>query len=83
MNTVYLEAGSGADHSVPTTVVKAVSEYVDIPVITGGGIRTPEDARAKVEAGATFIVTGNILDKSDNLGLIDEFVRAIHIKENF
>jgi phosphoglycerol geranylgeranyltransferase len=83
MNTVYLEAGSGADHSVPTPVVKAVSEYVDIPVITGGGIRTPEDARAKVEAGATFIVTGNVLDKSDNLGLIDEFVRAIHIKENF
>lgn len=81
MSTVYLEAGSGADHSVPDAVVKAVSHYIDIPVITGGGIRTPEEARSKVEAGSTFIVTGNVFDDSDNLKLIREFVRAIHIKK--
>ncbi len=82
MSTIYLEAGSGADHSIPDQVVKAVSSYVDIPVITGGGIRTPEDARSKIEAGATFIVTGNVLDDSRNLKLINDFSRAIHIKEN-
>lgn len=82
MSTIYLEAGSGADHSIPDQVVKAVSSYVDIPVITGGGIRTPEDARSKIEAGATFIVTGNVLDDSQNLKLINDFSRAIHIKEN-
>lgn len=81
MNTVYLEAGSGADHSVPTKIVKAVSSYVDIPVITGGGIKTPDDARSKVEAGTTFVVTGNILDDPENFELIDEFIRAIHFKE--
>jgi len=82
MSTIYLEAGSGADHSIPDQVVKAVSSYVNIPVITGGGIRTPEDARSKIEAGATFIVTGNVLDDSRNLKLINDFSRAIHIKEN-
>lgn len=81
MNTVYLEAGSGADHSVPTKIVKAVSSYVDIPVITGGGIKTPDDARSKVEAGTTFVVTGNVLDDPENFELIDEFIRAIHFKE--
>lgn len=83
MNTVYLEAGSGADHSIPTKIVKAVSSYVDIPVITGGGIKTPDDARSKVEAGTTFVVTGNVLDDPENFELIDEFIRAIHIKEFF
>jgi len=82
MSTIYMEAGSGADRSIPSQIVKAVSHYVDIPVITGGGIRTPEDARSKIEAGASFVVTGNVLDDSDNLSLINEFARAIHIKEN-
>ena len=82
MQTVYMEAGSGADRSIPAELVKAVASYIDIPVIVGGGIRTPEDARAKVEAGAKFIVTGNVLDKSENLTLIREFARAIHIKQN-
>lgn len=83
MNTVYLEAGSGADHSIPTKIVKAVSSYINIPVITGGGIKTPDDARSKVEAGTTFVVTGNVLDDPENFELIDEFIRAIHFKEFF
>jgi len=83
MKTVYLEAGSGADHSLPTPLVKAVSEFVDIPVITGGGIRTPADARAKAEAGAKFIVTGNILDRVTDFNLVNEFARAVHHKEHF
>lgn len=82
MQTVYLEAGSGADRSVPAEIIKSVSSYIDIPVITGGGIRTPADARSKIEAGASFVVTGNVLENQPNsLDLIDEFVRAIHIKE--
>jgi geranylgeranylglyceryl phosphate synthase family protein len=83
MSTVYLEAGSGAEHPVPTQVVKAVSSYIDIPVIVGGGIRTPEEARAKIEAGATFIVTGNVYDDNSNIKLVQEFVRAVHVKEHF
>lgn len=83
IKTVYLEAGSGADKPVDTRVVKAVSSYVDIPVITGGGIRTPEVAREKVEAGATFIVTGNLFDDDKNVAQVDDFVRAIHRKENY
>jgi phosphoglycerol geranylgeranyltransferase len=82
MSVIYMEAGSGAKHSIPSPIVKAVAGYVDIPVIVGGGIRTPEEAHSKVKAGATFIVTGNIYDNSDNIKLISEFARAIHIKEN-
>jgi len=81
MSVIYMEAGSGAKHAIPSSVVKAVSSYIDIPVIVGGGIRTPEEARERSEAGATFIVTGNIYDNSENIKLISEFARAVHIKE--
>jgi putative glycerol-1-phosphate prenyltransferase len=81
MQTIYLEAGSGAENSVPKEIVKAVSKYMNIPIITGGGIKKPDVAREKVEAGSNFIVTGNVLDNTDNLDIINEFARAVHIKE--
>lgn len=83
MSTVYLEAGSGADRPVPNEIVRAVSQYVTIPLIVGGGIRTPEEARAKVESGATFVVTGNVLEDDSQLGMVAEFARAIHYREHF
>ncbi len=79
MQTVYLEAGSGALNSVPNEMVKVVSSYCDIPIIVGGGIRTPDDAHNKVLAGAKMIVTGNYFEKEENFGLIKEFAAAIHI----
>lgn len=78
MRLVYLEAGSGADLAVTPEMVSAVSSYVSIPVIVGGGIRTPEEAEKRVKAGASFIVTGNVLEKANNARLIREFAQAIH-----
>ncbi|MFQ5677135.1 MAG: geranylgeranylglyceryl/heptaprenylglyceryl phosphate synthase [bacterium] len=78
MRLVYLEAGSGAQKSVPNELIAGVKKYVSIPIIVGGGIRTPEEARAKVEAGAAFVVTGNVLEKHGNNGLIKEFAEAVH-----
>ena len=80
MKMIYLEAGSGAIHSVPEEMIEAVSGYLTIPVIVGGGINTPEAARKKVEAGAAFVVTGNVLETSNHRGLIKEFADAIHWK---
>ncbi len=62
---VYLEAGSGAKLSVPAKVVGAVKQYVDIPVIVGGGIRDSATAQEKLLAGADIIVTGNMLTLPD------------------
>lgn len=76
--TIYLEGGSGADHSVPEQMIKAVSSVVEQPVIVGGGIRTPEVAAKKVMAGARFIVTGNILEERSDAQFIRAFVDAIH-----
>ncbi len=76
--TIYLEGGSGADHSVPAQIISTISQTVDVPLIVGGGIRTPDEASEKVNAGADFIVTGNILEKNNDPAFISAFVQAIH-----
>ncbi|MCX6137072.1 MAG: geranylgeranylglyceryl/heptaprenylglyceryl phosphate synthase [Ignavibacteriales bacterium] len=77
---VYLEAGSGADQSVPEEMIAAVAHYCSIPLIVGGGLRTPEAAQKKVKAGARFIVTGNVLESGSSASLIKEFADAIHTR---
>ncbi len=80
MKLIYLEAGSGADQSVPASMIKVVSDYCEIPVIVGGGIRSPQSAREKVENGAKIIVTGNFFEDENNWELIKNFAEAVHIK---
>ncbi len=77
---LYLEAGSGAEQSVPDEMVAAVSNYCSVPLIVGGGIRTAEEARKKVKAGAKFVVTGNVLEKNGSQDLVKEFASAIHVR---
>ncbi|HMU42009.1 MAG TPA: geranylgeranylglyceryl/heptaprenylglyceryl phosphate synthase [Ignavibacteriaceae bacterium] len=81
MKLVYLEAGSGADNPVPNEMIKAVSEYCTIPVIVGGGIKSPEAAHEKVKNGASIIVTGNFFEKENNWNMIKEFASAVHTKQ--
>ncbi len=80
MKLIYLEAGSGAQDSVPDEMVRAVSEECSVPVIVGGGIRDPQTARKKVENGASVIVTGNFFEDENNWYLIKDFANAVHLK---
>ena len=82
MKLIYLEAGSGADNSVPNEMIKAVSSQCTIPVVVGGGIRNPQTAREKVENGASIIVTGNYFEDENNWDLRKDFASSIHIKQS-
>ncbi len=78
MRFVYLEAGSGAETSVPVEILKTVRGTTETTLIVGGGIRTPEAAAELVKAGAEIIVTGTIVEKSENRSkTIGEIVKAI------
>ncbi|NHI93617.1 MAG: geranylgeranylglyceryl/heptaprenylglyceryl phosphate synthase [Candidatus Lokiarchaeota archaeon] len=61
---VYFEAGSGVDQMVPLEMVKATSNFIDIPLIIGGGINTEEDAVKFSKTGASAIVQGTYIEKS-------------------
>ena len=79
MKLVYLEAGSGAPEPVPVGLVRAVKAAVDIPVVAGGGVRSPAAAAALAHAGADVVVTGTIVEIAKDgsaLGRIVEAVKA-------
>jgi phosphoglycerol geranylgeranyltransferase len=75
---IYLEAGSGAENAVPDEMIAAIRRYTNVPMIVGGGINTPAEARKKVKAGANFIVTGTVLENNGDARLIKEFAAAVH-----
>lgn len=82
MKLVYLEAGSGAQQPVPEGMVHAVASYVDIPLLVGGGLTTPEECAARIEAGASFIVVGNGLENDPTFALLRELTAATHPRES-
>lgn len=73
---VYLDAGSGALNSVPKAMISQVRKDIDLPLIVGGGIRTPELAKEKCKAGADLIVIGNVLEEKPEL--LSSLVEAVH-----
>jgi phosphoglycerol geranylgeranyltransferase len=78
MKLVYLEAGSGARDSVPAATIAAVRQRIDLPIAVGGGIRDPETARQKVQAGAHIVVIGSAIERRPDQDLIREFAESIH-----
>jgi phosphoglycerol geranylgeranyltransferase len=80
MRFVYLEAGSGVENPVPPEMIKAVKSITPLPLIVGGGIRTGEQVKDVVIAGANVIVTGNILEENHGKSKITELVG--NIKKN-
>ncbi|HTY46830.1 MAG TPA: geranylgeranylglyceryl/heptaprenylglyceryl phosphate synthase [Methanomassiliicoccales archaeon] len=77
MDLVYYEAGSGAPEPVPPQMVQAVKKNLRIPIIVGGGIRTPEQADVMRKAGADIIVTGTIVELGGYASRLESIIRAI------
>jgi putative glycerol-1-phosphate prenyltransferase len=48
-------------------MTKKIRNSVDLPIIVGGGIKTPEAAREIWDAGADIVVVGNAIEKSSEL----------------
>ena len=76
MRLIYLEAGSGAINKIPADVVRKIASEVNIGLIVGGGIRTPQMAKEIVESGATHVVIGSAIE--DSTAIAEEFSSAIH-----
>ena len=78
MDCVYLEAGSGAPAPVPSAMVRTVRSALSVPLLVGGGIRTPAQAREAASAGADIIVTGTAVERSaDPYRKLQALVRAV------
>lgn len=78
MKAIYLEGGSGAARPVDPSIIKAVTDELTIPVITGGGINSAEKADQAFGAGADMIVIGNGCEQ--NPVLIKD---VCHVRDNY
>ena len=76
LKLIFMDAGSGSDRKVSPEMIKMVSSSIDVPLIIGGGIRTPEMAIESAKAGADLIVVGNHFEKDPSA--IIKIADAIH-----
>lgn len=76
LKVLYMDAGSGARHTISRSMIEAVSKNTELPLIVGGGIKTAEKALELCTAGADVIVVGNSIEKDP--GIIAEMADAIH-----
>ncbi len=74
MQIIYLEAGSNAKQFVPTGLIQTVKNEIDIPLIVGGGIKTPKHLHEVYNAGADIAVIGTAVEQ--NPRLIPEFYKV-------
>jgi phosphoglycerol geranylgeranyltransferase len=78
MRFVYLEAGSGVKQSVPPGMIKMVKSMISVPLIVGGGIRSGEQVKKIVDAGASIIVTGNITEEQGGTrDKLEELIKGV------
>ena len=75
LRLLYMDAGSGAKVPIDAEIIESVSNAVNVPLIVGGGIRTPEKAAANAKAGADVIVVGNAIESEPNL--VIEMAQAV------
>ena len=76
LQLIYMDAGSGAENPVRLQMITKVKHNISVPLILGGGIRTPGYAKKASQAGADLIVVGNAIEKEPEL--ITEMCKAVH-----
>ena len=79
---LYLEAGSGATTPVSPELIQAARTSCDLTLFVGGGIRDGETARKAVQAGADWIITGNLTESFDDADelqkVLTEFISTMN-----
>jgi len=68
MKLIYLEAGSGAQNSVPIDMIRTIKESINIPIVVGGGIRSESTMLEIFRAGASLVVIGSAIENNPKVG---------------
>lgn len=81
INVTFVDGSVGTPEIVLTKaltfdIIDSETVDIDIPLIIGGGIRTPEAAAAAREAGADIIVTGTLLEQCSDGSKLKAVVSA-------
>lgn len=74
LKAIYLEGGSGAQLPISVETIVEVKNNINLPIIVGGGLHTPQQVHAARSAGASMVVVGNALEK--NIDILKDLVDA-------
>ena len=75
---VLTDTGSNPKEGhVPLEMIKAVAASINIPYIVAGGIRTSEQAKNVIKAGASAIQVGTAFEQNNGVSKIKEMVKAV------
>jgi phosphoglycerol geranylgeranyltransferase len=72
---IYLESGSGSNTSISTELVREVKRNISVPLIVGGGLKSPQQIFEIAKAGADIIVVGNAVE--NNPDILEPLVKAL------
>ncbi|MFH1520929.1 MAG: geranylgeranylglyceryl/heptaprenylglyceryl phosphate synthase [Candidatus Micrarchaeota archaeon] len=62
---------------IPLEMVATVKSCISIPYIVAGGIKTPDQAKAIIQAGADIIQVGTAFEKECSVSKMKEMVKAV------
>ncbi|MEM7162471.1 MAG: geranylgeranylglyceryl/heptaprenylglyceryl phosphate synthase [Bacteroidota bacterium] len=71
MQMIYMDTGSGARNTVDVNMIKALKKHIELPIVSGGGVKDPIDLKNLFTSGSDIVVVGNIFEH--NPRLIEEF----------
>ncbi len=72
------DAGSNPPQGpIPLEMVKMVKSCITIPYIVAGGIKTSEQAKSVIKAGADIIQVGTAFEKDGSVNKIKDMVKAV------
>ncbi len=77
MKMIYMDAGSGAKQPISPLMIREVKKQLQIPLMVGGGISSPELLRDAYDAGADIVVVGNSVEKDPQLIL--DFIKETEL----
>jgi phosphoglycerol geranylgeranyltransferase len=78
MKMLFADGGSGADEPIPEEMIAAIATTCSVPLIVGGGLVSANQIASRVQAGASFIVVGNALERNSDPAFIAELAVAAH-----
>lgn len=74
---IVMDSGSGAPEPVTPEFIKAVTEHISVPLIYGGGCKSPEQVKKLVAAGASGIQIGTAFEIEKNEDKAREKIKAM------
>ena len=75
---LFLEAGSNSNYSIDISVIKKIHSLLNIPIMVGGGIKNKKTADNIINAGASYIVIGTLLEECNDINFLKEINKTIH-----